>query len=134
MPLRASYAVECAVLPRYRFDSTEQVSRHFRLATGRVVLFYPAALPLRYGEPVILDVTFGASDQHCPLRGTVLAKESASQSVGLWLEFAAHGLVASLRSAGVSLRRFGGHEMRGRYRVDHGRDQEAEAATAQLHG
>ena len=86
-------------LLRYRFNSTIQVSRHFHVTTGRVVLFYPTPLALRPGEPVILDVTFADSEQDCAVRGAVIGKEAGNQYVGWWLEFAAHGLVASLQTA-----------------------------------
>ncbi len=83
---------------RYRFDSADQVSRHFHVAGGRVMLFYPCLLPMAAGEPVLLDVTFVTSEHHCPLRGAVVSRESGSQYVGVWLEFSAHDLVAKLKS------------------------------------
>jgi hypothetical protein len=92
-------------LLRYRFDTIHQVSRHFHVATGRVVLFYPGLLTLRPGEPVLLDVTFISSEQHCPVRGLVIGKEGGTQYVGWWLEFAAHGLVGSLQSATANPKR-----------------------------
>ena len=85
-------------LLRYRFDTVAQVSRHFHLANGRVVLFYPTLLALTSGEPVLLDAGFADSEQHCVLRGTVLGNDGSARYVGSWLEFTAHGLVASLRS------------------------------------
>src|SRR3954469_20928014 len=86
-------------LLRYQFDSVAQVSRDFHLSNGRVVLFFPSLHQLTPGEPLLLDVSFLDSDQHCPLRGTVLGKEgSTTQYLGWWLEFTAHGLVSSLRN------------------------------------
>src|SRR6266852_754303 len=40
---------------------------------------------------------------------------------------------AARANASVSLTRFGGHRSKGGYGVDHGRGEEAEAATAELH-
>jgi hypothetical protein len=85
-------------LLRYRFDSSEQVARHFHAAAGRVVLFYPTLLRLEAGEPVILEVAFARSEQRCILQGSVLAPESAAPYAS-WLAFSAQGVVAGLRSA-----------------------------------
>jgi hypothetical protein len=86
-------------LLRYRFDSVDQVSRHFHVAGGRVVMFYPCLLPLRPGEPVLLYVTFMNSEQHCRLAGVVIGRDAGGQYAGAWLEFAAYGIVAGLQSA-----------------------------------
>lgn len=86
------------------FDSPDQVRRHFHVFSGRVVVFFPSALPVRQGEPVVLDVSFTASDQHCVLRGNALAL-GAGEALGSWLEFSAHGLVAGLESAAATAKR-----------------------------
>jgi PilZ domain-containing protein len=101
-PIDPSQAVR---LLRYRFDSADQVTRHFHVATGRVLLFYPSLATLRPGEPVILDVAFTLSDQHCPVRGTVIGRDNEMQHVGSWLEFSAYGLVSSLNGATTNPRR-----------------------------
>jgi hypothetical protein len=85
-------------LLRYRFDATAQIARHFHVAAGRVVLFYPTLLPLEPGEPVILEVAFTRSEQRCILQGSVLAREATSPHAS-WLEFSAQGVVGGLRSA-----------------------------------
>src|SRR4051794_31632531 len=92
-------------LLRYRFDSVPQVSRHFHVASGRVLAFYPCLLPLSAGEPVLLDVSFLVSDEHCSLRGSVVGKENGSQYVGWWLELSAHGVVSSLKDMSAGTKR-----------------------------
>ena len=72
---------------------------------GRVVLFYPGLSLLRPGEPVRLEVAFIASEHHCEVRGTVMGKEEGGRHLGCWLEFPAHGLVGSLRSAMAASKR-----------------------------
>src|SRR2546423_3034136 len=100
-PRKPSYS---ARLLKYRFGSIEQVTRHFHVTPGRVVLFYPTLATLTPGEQVILCVTFVESDQECILRGTVLGKELDSH-FGWWLEFSAHSVVSSLRSPAASPKR-----------------------------
>jgi hypothetical protein len=90
---------------RYRFDSAEQVARHFHVAADRVVLFFPSPQALSAGESVILEVAFKSSDQHCMLRGHVLGKDAVIQPPGWWLEFSARGLVSGLRAASVAPKR-----------------------------
>lgn len=93
-----------ARLLRYRFDSGQQVRHHFHASGGRAVLFYPAPVPLQPGEPVILDVGFTASDQHCAVRGSVLGCEIGGG--GSWLEFGGSGVASDLtRAAAARLRR-----------------------------
>ncbi|HUJ25324.1 MAG TPA: hypothetical protein VLW85_04845 [Myxococcales bacterium] len=74
-------------LLRYRFDTLEQVSRHFHLVNGRVVLFYPGLALLKSGEPVLLEVAFLASEHCCEVRGTVMGKEKGGRHAGWWLQF-----------------------------------------------
>ena len=97
--------IETVRLLRYRFDTVEQVPRHFHVVPGGVLLFYPCLLALVPGEPLLLDVSFIASDQHCPLRGKVVGKETSGQYAGAWLAFPAAGLVNSLRSAAATPKR-----------------------------
>jgi len=91
-------------LLRYRFDSVDQVSRHFHVAAGRVVFFFPTLLQLQPGDPVILEVTFTASEQTCSVQGSVIGTE-AGTSIGWWLEFTAHRLVSGLQSAAAAPKR-----------------------------
>lgn len=85
-------------LLRYRFDTVAQVSRHFHLTSGRVLLFFPALAPLSPGQPVLLHATFPNSDQQCIVRGAVFGKDLSGQFAGCWLEFTAQSVVSSLRS------------------------------------
>lgn len=91
-------------LLRYRFDSPRQIPPHFHPVNGRMLLFYPSLLALRPGVPVILDVSFIASDQHCVVRGAAIGREAGNAYAGSWLEFGA-GIASSLRAATVHARR-----------------------------
>ena len=93
-----------ARLLRYRFDTAHQIAHHFHASSGRAVLFYPARVHLCPGEPVVLDVAFTASDQHCAVRGSVLGCEVGGQ-YGSWLEFGGSGVVADLQRASIARRR-----------------------------
>lgn len=88
---------------RYRFDSTDQLKRHFHQQEGRVMLFFPGGA-LAEGQPLVLDVSLTNSDQTCSLRGRALGNEQG-RVPGVWLEFSLAGLVAGLAEASRSHRR-----------------------------
>lgn len=88
---------------RYRFDSTDQLKRHFHQQEGRMMLFFPGGA-LAEGQPVVLDVSFTNSDQSCALRGRALGNEQG-RVPGIWLDFSLAGLVAGLAEASRSHRR-----------------------------
>ena len=89
---------------KLRFESVDQVRRHVYPLDGRSLIFFPAVLGVRQSEAVVLDVSFGSSDQHCLLRGVTLPATEAD-SLGRWLEFAGDGVVAGLFNATQSARR-----------------------------
>lgn len=93
-----------ARLLRLRFETIDQVRRHFYPVGGRSLVFFPAVLGVRQSESVVLDVSFAGSDQHCLLRGVTMAP-AESDSLGRWLEFPGDSVVATLYSAAQSARR-----------------------------
>jgi hypothetical protein len=93
-----------AEILRYRFDGADQLRRHFHSIDGSVLFFYPANLKLAQGEPVLLEIGFTNSDQHCALRGNLHSREAGAFR-GCWIEFSMAGLVEGLHAASLSPKR-----------------------------
>jgi hypothetical protein len=78
-----------AALLKYRFDDIEQMQNHLHVLEGRTLFFYrdgKAALP--GGARVVMEFSFGNSEQVAALRGNVLSRvESESGQAGAWIEF-----------------------------------------------
>src|SRR5437870_10564619 len=76
-----------SALLRYRFDTQEQLQQHLHVVDGRGILFFrDPKSQLATGNPVILEVLFGAGQQQSLLRGQVLGRD-VGKGEGVWLEF-----------------------------------------------
>ncbi len=83
---------------RYRFESGDQIRRHFHVAGDRAMLFYPHAdRTLQQGARVALEIGFTQSDQRCSAYGQVHSATEAPR--GVWLEFSSHAVTSGIEEA-----------------------------------
>ncbi len=80
-----------AILLRYRFGDIAHMQNHLHVADGRTLFFYrEGKARLAGGSRVVIEFSFGNSEQVSALRGWVLARvdaEAASGQTGGWIEF-----------------------------------------------
>ena len=78
-----------ATLLRYRFGAFEQMQNHLHVVDGRTLFFFrdPHA-SIAGGERVVVQFSFGASEQASTVRGSVLALIDGDRGqAGAWIEF-----------------------------------------------
>jgi hypothetical protein len=75
------------VRARYRFDSAEQIQRHFQPTDGMLFLYVPRPIAaVSEGMPAVVEIAYLGSDQSCALHGRVAARDPSGAG-GFWVEF-----------------------------------------------
>jgi hypothetical protein len=76
-------------LLRYRFGDLAQMQRHLHVIDGRTLFFYrDPKTAFAGGSRIVMEFSFGNSEQVSTLRGAVLARIDSEQGqAGAWLEF-----------------------------------------------
>lgn len=81
-----------ATFLKYRFGDIAHMQKHLHLADGRTLFFYREGKGVRLegGSRVVIEFSFGNSEQVSALRGWVLARvdtEASGGQHGGWIEF-----------------------------------------------
>jgi hypothetical protein len=92
-----------SMLLRHRFESVEQVKAHLHAADGRSLLFFrDPSLQLAAGAPVMLELSFAASEQTRVVRANLVAR---SEGQGSWLATANTRFAREVHDRGLVQRR-----------------------------
>jgi hypothetical protein len=86
-------------LLRYRFETAAQAAKHLHSVAQQQLLFFPDPfLDVHEGQPVLLELTFGNSEQTMTVRGEVHSI-AAGGLRGAWIELHALRLLDCLKTA-----------------------------------
>lgn len=92
-----------ALLLRHRFENLDQLRNHLHVVDGSTLLFYrDPRLAVVTGSPVLLEITFDASEQTRAIRATVLAR---AEGQGVWLEAPNARFAREVKEKGLSARK-----------------------------
>jgi hypothetical protein len=80
---------KAATLIKYRFGLFEHMRNHLHVLEGRTLFFYrDPRNSLAGGDRVVVEFSFGSSEQVSTLRGAVLARiDREGGQPGAWIEF-----------------------------------------------
>jgi hypothetical protein len=96
-----------ATLLKCRFGNVDQMHNHLHVVDGRMIFFYrEGKVRIEGGSRVVIEFSFGDSEQVSPLRGWVLARvdaEGGGGNRGGWIEFPDTKLVKRIDKGGQGI-------------------------------
>jgi hypothetical protein len=93
-----------ATLLKCRFGNVDQMQNHLHVVDGRMLFFYrEGKARLEGGSRVVIEFSFGDSEQVSPLRGWVLARVDTEGGSGGWIEFPDTKLVKRIGQGGQGI-------------------------------
>jgi hypothetical protein len=93
------------ILLKYRFGLFEHMQNHLHVVEGRTLFFYrDQRNPVVAGARVVVEFSFGSSEQVSTLRGAVLGRiEGDGGQAGAWIEFPDARLARKIDAGASSL-------------------------------